>query len=167
MLSLLLLLCRPAQAYVTWTPAALVADMLPGEAPVAVDYTPDSAARARLEAALGYALPKSHYPLYPGRSAIVLLDDQRGQHEPIDFGVLIGRDLVVRRVEILVYREAYGDGIKAPAFRKQFIGLNPRSPLRPGRDIQIVSGATISTRAITTGVKRALALVAEYLGAGA
>ena len=164
MLALLLLL-PSALAYVTWTPEALVADMLPGEAPARVDYQPDPAARARLEAALGYALPKASYPLYPGKAAIVILDDQRGQHEPIDFGVLIARDLTVRRVEILVYREAYGDGVKSPAFRKQFVGLNPRSPLRPGKDIQIVSGATISTRSITTGVKRALALVAAYLGA--
>lgn len=162
MLALLLALCSPAQAYVYWTPEALVADMLPGESPARVDFTPDAAAKARLEAALGYALPKASYPVYPGKQSAVILDDQRGQHEPIDFGVLIDRQVTVQRVEILVYREAYGDAVKGAAFRKQFVGLGLTAPLRPGKDIRIVSGATISTRSIALGVKRALALMAEF-----
>jgi hypothetical protein len=162
MLALLFALCLPAQAYVYWTPEALVADMLPGETPTRVDFTPDAAAKARLEATLGYPLPRASYPVYVGATAGVILDDQRGQHEPIDFGVLIDRQVTVRRVEILVYREAYGDAVKGEAFRKQFVGLGLAAPLRPGRDIRIVSGATISTRSIAVGVKRALALMAEY-----
>ncbi len=165
-----LLATRTASAYVYFTPDTLIASFFPAAATVdVVTYTPDAAARAQLQTALGYDLPRADYTLRVGRGAAgvlgyAVLDQQIGQHEPIDFGVLLDGDAKVQRVEILVYREAYGDGVRGAAFRKQFVGLGPGAPMRPGKEIRAVSGATISTRSIATGVKRATALVAAYLG---
>jgi electron transport complex protein RnfG len=159
-----------AWAYVYFTPDALTASFFPGATSVeAVTYTPDSAARAQIAGLLGYELPRADYTLQVGHGAAgvlgyAVLDQQVGQHEPIDFGVLVDGAAKVQRVEVLVYREAYGDGVRGEAFRKQFIGLGPRSAMRPAKEIRVVSGATISTRSMAVGVKRATVIVAAYLG---
>ncbi|MFN7143425.1 MAG: FMN-binding protein [Myxococcota bacterium] len=160
---------RAAHAYVYFTPEKLMESFFPGGTTEAVTFTPDAAARDRIQAALGYDLPKPTYTLQVGTvngvvAGYAVLDQQLGQHEPIDFGVLVGPDAKVKRVEVLVYREAYGDGVRAEAFRKQFVGLGLSAPMRAGKDIRVVSGATISTRSISTGVKRAVAIVSAYLG---
>lgn len=170
----LLVLCAaiaagPAHAYVYFTPEQLRASFFGAAAVETVAYTPDAPTRERLRALLGYDLPKPTYTLEVARdgaavSGVSLLDQQLGQHEPIDFGVLVGPDGKVKRVEILVYREAYGDGVRAEAFRKQFVGLGAGANMRPGKEIRVISGATISTRSISTGVKRAVAVVSAYLG---
>ena len=159
-----------ALAYVDWTPDTLLASFFP--APVAVEavaFTPDAPTRDALRETLGYPLPHPTYTIRVGRQAgavvgYAILDEQLGQHEPIDFGVLLGPDGRVARVEVLVYREAYGDGVRGEAFRAQFRGLGLDAPMRPGRDIRIVSGATISTRSISVGVRRACALIAAWRG---
>ena len=163
-------LTSPAAAYVDWTPETLLASYFPAPATVdLVPFTPDAEARERLRSALGYALPRPTSPVYVGRNGgtvlgYAILDSQLGQHEPIDFGVLFTPEGAVARVEVLVYREAYGEGVRAEGFRHQFVGLGPSAPMRPGKDIRIVSGATVSTRSVSVGVRRATLLLAAFLG---
>jgi len=59
-------------------------------------------------------------------------------------------------VEILEYRETYGDQVRNEAWRAQFTGKTHAAPLKLGTDIQNISGATLSSRHITDGVKRLL-----------
>jgi hypothetical protein len=166
---LLLAIARPAAAYVFFTPDALLASFFPSADHVdAVVFTPDAAARGAFKARVGYDLPKPSYTIQVGHAGAATLgyaivDDQLGQHEPITFGVLVGPDGKVGRIEVLVYREAYGDGVRSPAFRKQFTGLTAASPMRAGKEIQIVSGATSSSRALSVGVRRATAIVETWL----
>ena len=72
----------------------------------------------------------------------------------------------VRGIEILEYRESYGGQIREPLWRAQFIGKRNGAPLALKRDIQNISGATLSCRHIADGVKRLLAthafLLAEH-----
>ncbi|MBA2628329.1 MAG: FMN-binding protein, partial [Gemmatimonadales bacterium] len=42
------------------------------------------------------------------------------------------------------------------AWRRQFRGKAPDAPLAVGRDIQGISGATISVNAVTTAVRRTM-----------
>ena len=44
-------------------------------------------------------------------------------------------------------------------FLKQFRGKSTNDPIRMNRDITVLSGATMSSRALTAGVKKALILV--------
>lgn len=159
-----LLLAGPAQAYVYYTPDALLTELFPAGEQVE-SWTPDAAARAAIEGTLGYKLQRSTWDIHVGADGrYAILDSQLGQHEPIDFGVLLDGEANVVRVEILAYREAYGDGVRSPVFRQQFVGLGPDAAMRPGKDIKIVSGATISTRSISTGVRRAAVVLATWLG---
>ena len=63
----------------------------------------------------------------------------------------------VQDIDVLAYRESYGGEIGYESFRKQFRDKSVRDKLQPGRDIRNISGATISVRAITAGVKKILA----------
>jgi Na+-transporting NADH:ubiquinone oxidoreductase subunit NqrC len=61
-------------------------------------------------------------------------------------------------VEILEYRETYGGEVRRPDWRKQFKGKQLGEPFKLGNDIMNLSGATLSSRSVTDGVKRLLAL---------
>ena len=63
----------------------------------------------------------------------------------------------IRSVEILVYRESQGSEVQDPKFLKQFEGKVLADPIRPGKDIQNISGATLSVRSVSLGSRRALA----------
>ena len=59
----------------------------------------------------------------------------------------------------MVYREAYGGEVRDRRFLQQYKGKQLKDPLLPYRDIQNISGATLSVEAIGRGSKKALALV--------
>ena len=64
--------------------------------------------------------------------------------------------------EVLVYREARGNEIATKRFNYQYFGKDVRDPIRINRDIINISGATMSVRSASAGVKRSLVLVDEY-----
>lgn len=88
-----------------------------------------------------------------------VIDDEKGQHMPITFAVKLDAQGRVARTEVMVYREGYGDEIREARFQKQYVGKGARDPLRFGEDIVAISGATISSRSMTTAVRRAVSLV--------
>jgi Na+-translocating ferredoxin:NAD+ oxidoreductase RnfG subunit len=87
-----------------------------------------------------------------------IVDEVYGKHEFITYAVAIGMDGTVRGVEILDYRETHGGEIRNPKWRAQFNGKTLNSELKLDEDIQNISGATLSCRHITDGVKRLLAI---------
>jgi len=85
------------------------------------------------------------------------LDHVIGKHELIDYVVAISPEGKVSQIEILEYREHYGGQIRQPDWRAQFKGKGAGAPLKLGGDIYNISGATLSCRHVTEGVKRVLA----------
>lgn len=83
-----------------------------------------------------------------------------GKHELISYAVALSRDGKVRQTEILEYREAYGGEVRNARWRAQFTGRQHGDPVQIGRDIQNISGATMSCQHITDGVRRLLAIYA-------
>ncbi|MBV8030288.1 MAG: FMN-binding protein [Betaproteobacteria bacterium] len=94
----------------------------------------------------------------------VLVDEVIGKHELITYAVGIRADGSIRGVEILDYRETRGGEVRDPRWRAQFVGKKNGDPLRLEDDIQNISGATLSCRHVTEGVKRLLALHASSTG---
>lgn len=88
---------------------------------------------------------------------VLVVDHVLGKHEIIDYAVAIAPDGSVLSVEILEYRESHGYEIRGKRWRKQFTGKTADSELRLNDDIYNISGATISCRHVTEGVKRVLA----------
>jgi Na+-translocating ferredoxin:NAD+ oxidoreductase RnfG subunit len=86
-----------------------------------------------------------------------VLDDVKGKLQFITMLTGLLPDGTVKDVDILVYRESYGGEVSNESFRRQFRGLSASSDIRPGATIRNISGATISARAVTYGVRRAAA----------
>ena len=81
-----------------------------------------------------------------------------GKHLVIDYAIALDPGGQVRHVEILEYRESYGGEISNRSWLAQFVGKTSRDPLELDQDIRNISGATLSSRHVTEGVKRVLAL---------
>ena len=86
-----------------------------------------------------------------------IVDEALGKHEYITYALGLNADGTVRGVEVMEYRESYGYEIRNDAWRKQFVGKNSSAKLKLDEDIKNISGATLSCRHITDGVKRLLA----------
>ena len=87
-----------------------------------------------------------------------IVDEVVGKHEFITYAVGLEADGAVRQIEIMDYRESYGGEIREADWRRQFVGTTSRSTLKLDADIKNISGATLSCRHITDGVKRVLAM---------
>ena len=128
----------------------------------------DAAGRERISQRLGYPLPRTSYTFYVASSGshvdgYAIIDEEKGEHLPITFAVKLSPDGRVQRQEIVIYREARGDEVRDERFRRQFVGKSARDPIAAGQDIVAVSGATISSRAMAVGVRRAVVLFDELV----
>ena len=85
--------------------------------------------------------------------------EEIGKHRPITFIVGVGTDHKIKDAALMVYREAYGGEVRDRRFLQQYKGKQLKDPLLPYRDIQNISGATMSVEAIGRGSKKALSLV--------
>lgn len=123
---------------------------------------------AALKARLGYVPAKREYVVFVATTGgavdgYAVIDDEQGQHEAITFAVKLSPQGAVERHEVMVYRESYGEEIVDARFRRQFHGKRAGDPLRAGMDVDVITGATISSRAMVLGVQRALILVDELV----
>lgn len=79
-----------------------------------------------------------------------------GKVEPMDFGVALDTTGKVQRVLLTAYRENIGGEVGSRRFMDQFKGKTAGSALQLNRDIDGISGASLSSRAITVGVRKAV-----------
>ena len=86
-----------------------------------------------------------------------IVDEVVGKHEFITYAAGLNADGSVKQIEIMDYRETYGGQIRDQKWRAQFVGKTGQSTLKLDSDIKNISGATLSCRHITDGVKRLLA----------
>jgi Na+-translocating ferredoxin:NAD+ oxidoreductase RnfG subunit len=85
-----------------------------------------------------------------------IVDQVLGKHEYITYAVGLTATGAVKQIEILDYRETYGYQVRDESWRQQFVGKTAESPLILDQDIRNISGATLSSRHITDGVRRLL-----------
>jgi Na+-translocating ferredoxin:NAD+ oxidoreductase RnfG subunit len=90
----------------------------------------------------------------------------KGKEQPITYLVAVDSSGATRDVDILVYRESQGGEVAYDSWRKQFRGKTASDPVAVGKDIRNISGATISSNAVTRSVRRALAQLAAWRAAG-
>jgi hypothetical protein len=75
--------------------------------------------------------------------------------------VALGADGCVREARVLKYVAVRGRDVMRRAFTSQFTGKCGSDRLRVGYDIDAMTGATISSKAMTAGVKYAITLVKD------
>jgi Na+-translocating ferredoxin:NAD+ oxidoreductase RnfG subunit len=86
------------------------------------------------------------------------LDAVIGKQEYITYSVAFDPAGRVLRVDVLQYRETHGWEIRGERWRAQFTGKTVKDPVALNADIANLSGATLSCRHVTDGVRRLLAL---------
>jgi Na+-translocating ferredoxin:NAD+ oxidoreductase RnfG subunit len=149
---------------VYWTTKDLLKDFFKTSEKVTYVRVEGAREKRELASMLGYQPRKETYVVFVAKTGgqvdgYAVIDEEMGQHLPITFGVKLSRDGQVERLEVMVYREGYGDEIRERRFRRQFEGKTKLDDIRFGGDIVAVSGATISSKAMAIGVRRAVALV--------
>ena len=152
----------PASATVYLSIAAAQQAMFPGASFVSHDLAFTAEQRKIIAKASGVGAFEKVQRVWEVRSGNAragwfILDRVLGKHELITYAVALTPDGTVKRVEILEYRETYGGEIRNPAWRQQFVGKRFGAALQLGRDIRNISGATLSSRHVTDGVRRLLA----------
>tara|TARA_R110002050_G_scaffold97893_3_gene203437 strand:- start:29605 stop:30150 length:546 start_codon:yes stop_codon:yes gene_type:complete len=90
-----------------------------------------------------------------------VLAQARSKFEYFDYIVYYDSNKRIKAVRVLLYREDYGGEIASKRWLNQFDGKDVNSPLKIDEDIQGISGATISYRAITKGVKDITQIINE------
>jgi len=122
---------------------------------------------ARIEARAGSKLPSRIATCFVARSGAdagaeivgwACLDTHVVRTLPETVLVVVDRELHVRRVEILAFREP-ADYLPSDRWLAQFEGRPAGDDLALRRGIRVLSGATLSSHAITRAVRRVLAIV--------
>ncbi len=75
--------------------------------------------------------------------------------------VVMDNNYRVRRAKAMEYSAQRGEEVCSPSFSQQFEGKTPDAPIRVGKDIDAITGATISSRAMADGVRRIIRLARE------
>ncbi|MCX5818391.1 MAG: RnfABCDGE type electron transport complex subunit G [Deltaproteobacteria bacterium] len=88
----------------------------------------------------------------------------RGYSSEIVMLVGVDPELRIKGMKILSQLETPGLGtnVEKPKFQKQFIGKGVKDAFEPKKDIDAITGATISSRGVCEGVKTVLKDSAEY-----
>jgi Na+-translocating ferredoxin:NAD+ oxidoreductase RnfG subunit len=165
LVALAALVAVPAHATTYWTVPAVMKSFFPTSKKVTykrVTLAPADA--AEIAKRVGVESIKRDWVVYYGetdarRDGYAIVDQEKGMHDPIDFAVRFTDNGVVDRVEVMVYREAYGEEIRSARFRAQFGGKSGADAITAGKDIDVVSGASISSKSMAVGVKRGVLVV--------
>lgn len=95
-----------------------------------------------------------------GRSAWIF--DEIGKEMPISIGLLLNEQQI-ESVTILAFRESRGSEVRYPFFTDQFRGASLTKKHRLNQNIDGITGATLSVKAVTRAVKLALFLNNEAI----
>ena len=113
----------------------------------------------RIEELSGTSVPAAKVNMWDvSGGGYFFIDEVIGKHDYITYAVGLDRTGAVQGLEIMDYRETRGDEVRQQAWRETFDGKRYGEPIRLGVDIPNISGATLSCRHITDGVRRILAI---------
>ena len=76
--------------------------------------------------------------------------------DTFEYLVVFDQNLIIKKVNVLVYREDYGGEIGSNRWLKQFVGKERSAELAVGKNIAAISGATISVYSMTNAVNQLL-----------
>jgi len=128
---------------------------------VAAPVTLTSDQVARIERQSGVSVRSPQQQLWQARADGKLLgwfivDRVIGKHEFITYAAGINSEGSLRQFQILEYRETYGSQIRYPNWRDQLVGKTAADKVELDTDIVNISGAPMSCRPVTEGIKRLL-----------
>jgi hypothetical protein len=123
--------------------------------------------KTMIEERIGWRFPEAAFEVYIGETGThidgyALVQNTIGKHKPMTYMVGVDNTGHVVNVELLVFREARGSEVRTKRFNVQYEGKTASDPVRINKDIFNISGATMSVRSMSAGIKRVLVLVDEF-----
>ncbi|OQW36133.1 MAG: hypothetical protein A4C66_12695 [Nitrospira sp. HN-bin3] len=120
-----------------------------------------------IEQRIGWKFPEETFEVYIGETGdkidgYAMVHNTIGKHKHMTYMVGVDATGACSDVELLVFREARGSEVGRKRFNVQYEGKTVLDPIRINKDIINITGATMSVRSISAGVKRVLVLVDEF-----
>lgn len=78
----------------------------------------------------------------------------------------VSPDMRIMRAEVLTYNRERGSEVRSADFSRQFVDKGVDDPLQIGKDLDAVTGATMSCSAMADGVRHALRLLRDIRAEG-
>lgn len=91
--------------------------------------------------------------VYSCRASGCSIDNPRGEYEFFDYYCLYDSTLSVAEVNVFNYEATHGHEITSKGWLRQFIGHSAGKPLETGKNIDAISGATISVNGIVEDIR--------------
>lgn len=120
-----------------------------------------------IEQRIGWKFPEESFELYIGETGdtidgYAMIHNTIGKYKHMTYMVGVDPKGTCTDVELLVFRDAKGSEVGKKRFNSQYDGRTVSDPIRINKDIINISGATMSVRSMSAGVKRVLVLVDEF-----
>ena len=120
-----------------------------------------------IEERIGWKFPEDSFEVYIGETGTqvdgyALVQNTIGKHKPMTYMVGVDNRGYISNIELLIFRESRGSEVRQKRFNSQYEGKTVLDPVRLNKDIINISGATMSVRSMTAGIKRVLVLVDEF-----
>ena len=120
-----------------------------------------------IEQRIGWKFPEDSFEVYIGQTGnridgYAMVHNTIGKHKHMTYMVGVDAKGACFDVELLVFREARGSEVGRKRFNTQYEGKTVFDPIRINKDIINISGATMSVRSMSAGVKRVLVLIDEF-----
>lgn len=108
------------------------------------------------------------YSVHDGAKLIgyYLTAQAKSKFDHFDFMVVFDAEGNILQPKILVYREDYGGEISSKRWLKQFIGMDSDSRMDLRKEIQNISGATISCQSACLGIQSATERIRQIIAEG-
>jgi hypothetical protein len=137
------------------TPEQFIAEAAgaPAPKPDTLWLTKDVAAQAAR--ILGHAPSQLRQRYWKSSGKTVWVLEEIGKEEPITAGFVVANGKILQ-ARVLIYRESRGGEIRFPAFLKQYEGVALDTEQQLDRNIDGISGATLSVRAMGRMARLAL-----------
>ncbi len=158
------LLCLPllVRAEIYIEPQAFLKEAFNGDVPRVSTLWINKELKEQIHAVLTHDLGvlRLRYWKKEGRSAWIL--EEIGKEKPITIGFVV-KDMRLVKVEVLAFRESRGWEIRYPFFTNQFSGAGLTDDKQLDKQIDGISGATLSVRAMTRMSRLAILLHEQSL----
>jgi hypothetical protein len=88
-----------------------------------------------------------------------LITDSEGNFEYFDYFIIYDAEKKIKSVRVFNYEATHGQEITIRKWLDQFTGYNGNKPLRVGREIDSISGATISVFGLVADIQQKTAIL--------
>ncbi len=109
------------------------------------------------------------FTFYYGKTAADEIDKscvvvpQKGKEGMLSIGVCFSKEAKVTWVRVLAHEEERGKGIEELSFLKQFNGKNVADSFQLGKDVDGISGATWSSKAVAEAIRKSSFAFQKYV----